>query len=351
LYGQVRLSVQTGGAFLKGLGRYFGKKAVWYLITLFIAVFLNFLLPRLIPGNPVDVIVSNYGITDAGTYQRVYAQYMKEFALDKPIWEQFFIYVGNLLQGNMGTSFNQYPKGVSAIIGEQLGWTLMLQIPAILVGWILGNILGAITAYRKGIFDRVFFPVFLLLSALPAFGFAISNMYFFAVLNHWFPLGLGYAFDMIINWSSPAFWASVLQHYQLPFWTIVLVTIGGQSLGMREMSIYELNADYVKYSRLMGIKDSKIVTYVFRNAMLPQITGLALSLGTMIGGNLIAEMVFSYPGIGTTMMAAIRQQDYPLLSGCTLMVTLTVLVANFVVDIVCGLIDPRVRMTQAEEQG
>jgi peptide/nickel transport system permease protein len=154
---------------------------------------------------------------------------------------------------------------------------------------------------------------------------------------------------MLPNWSMP-FVLSVLDHYRLPFLTMVLAAIGGQSLGMRQMSIYELNADYVKYSRLMGIKDRKIVWYVFRNAMLPQITGLALSLGTMIGGNLIAEIVFSYPGIGTTIFSAIRNQDYPLISACTLMISIMVLAANFIVDIICGLIDPRVRMTQQEEQ-
>lgn len=321
------------------------------MITLFIAIFLNFLLPRLIPGNPVDVLVSEATgtLTDANAIKQIYDNYMSMFGLDKPMWQQFFIYLRNLFRGNLGLSFSQYPRPVSAIIGSVMHWTLMLQIPAILVGWFLGNALGALTAYRKGIFDRVLFPFFLLLSAIPAFGFAITNMYFFAVKSHWFPLGLGYAFDVLPNWGDPVFLLSVLNHYRLPFLTMVLITIGGQSLGMREMSIYELNADYVKYSRLMGIKDNKIVGYVFRNAMLPQITGLALSLGTMIGGNLIAEIVFSYPGLGTTMFTAIRNQDYPLLSGCTLIVTITVLAANFVVDVICGLIDPRVRNTQQEE--
>ncbi|MDR2807552.1 MAG: ABC transporter permease [Spirochaetaceae bacterium] len=336
---------------MNGLLKYFAKKTVWYLLTLFIAIFLNFLLPRLIPGNPVDVLVSEATgtLTDANAIKQIYDNYMAMFGLDKPLWQQFFIYVGNLFRGNLGLSFSQYPRPVSEIIGSVVHWTLMLQIPAIFVGWFLGNLLGALTAYRKGIFDRVLFPFFLLLSAMPAFGFAISNMYFFAVRSHLFPLGLGYAFDVIPNWRNPVFLLSVLNHYRLPFLTMVLITIGGQSLGMREMSIYELNADYVKYSRLMGIKDNKIVTYVFRNAMLPQITGLALSLGTMIGGNLIAEIVFSYPGLGTTMFTAIRNQDYPLLSGCTLIVTITVLAANFVVDVICGLIDPRIRITQQEE--
>ncbi|MDR1286072.1 MAG: ABC transporter permease [Treponema sp.] len=331
---------------------YFGKKAAWYMVTLVIAVFLNFLLPRLIPGNPVATIVASMtaGMTDANAQKKIYDAYMTMFGLDKPLWQQFFIYVGNLFQGNMGISFYQFPRSVGNIISSAIPWTLMLQIPAILTGWFLGNLLGAVTAYRKGIFDKVFFPFFLFMSAVPAFGLAIVNVHFLANRLHLFPGSLGYAFDMLPGWTNPAFLLSVLNHYRLPFLTMVLVVIGGQSLGMREMSIYELNADYVKYSRFMGIKDSKIVWYVFRNAMLPQITGLALSLGTMIGGNLITEIVFSYPGLGTTMFTAIRTQDYTLISGCTLIITVTVLAANFIVDIICGVIDPRVKAASQEER-
>jgi peptide/nickel transport system permease protein len=336
---------------LKGLQKYFLKKSAWYLVTLFIAILLNFLLPRLIPGNPVAVIASRAmgGVMDQATVKRIYDDYMTTFGLDKPMWQQFFIYLGNLFRGNLGASFNQYPRTVSNIIGSSIHWTLMLQIPAIITGWFLGNALGALTAYRKGVFDRVLFPVFLFFSAVPAFGLAYINVYSLAVKLHLFPASLGYSFDMIPNWTNPAFILSVLNHYRLPFLTMVLVAIGGQSLGMREMSIYELNADYVKYSRLMGIKDKKIVWYVFRNAMLPQITGLALSLGTLMGGNLVAEIVFSYPGVGMTVYTAIRGQDYPLISGCTLIITVMVLAANFIVDIICGIIDPRVRMTTQEE--
>jgi len=336
---------------LKGLQKYFLKKSAWYLLTLFIAILLNFTLPRLIPGNPVAVIAARAmgTVIDQSTIKKIYDDYMATFGLDKPIWQQFIIYLGNLFRGNLGASFWQYPRTVSNIIGASLYWTLMLQIPAILVGWFLGNALGALTAYRKGVFDKVLFPVFLFFSAVPAFGLAYTNVYIFAVKLHLFPGSLGYAFDMMADWTNPAFIFSVINHYRLPFLTMVLVAIGGQSLGMREMSIYELNADYVKYSRLMGIKDKKIVWYVFRNAMLPQITGLALSLGTLMGGNLIAEIVFSYPGIGTTMFNAIRNQDYPLISGCTLIITIMVLAANFFVDIICGIIDPRVRMTTHEE--
>jgi peptide/nickel transport system permease protein len=128
----------------------------------------------------------------------------------------------------------------------------------------------------------------------------------------------------------------------------VLIAIGGQAIGMRSMSIYELNADYVKYSRFLGIKDQKIITYVFRNAMLPQITGLALSIGTMVGGALVSEIVFSYPGLGTTMLSAITGGDYPLISAVTFIITIMVLIANFLIEILYGLIDPRIKAAQAD---
>ena len=337
---------------LKGLPKYFVKKSVWYLLTLFIAILLNFILPRLMPGNPVNSIIGRMssGASDYETVQRMYNTYLEMFGLDKPLWQQFFIYLGNILKGDLGKSFTYYPREVSNLLAASVHWTLMLQFPAIITGWFIGNALGAFTGYKKGIFDKALFPFFLFLSAIPAFGFAYVNVYVFAVNLKLFPASLGYSYEMLPIWTNPAFILSVLRHYQLPFLTMVLVAIGGQSLGMRQMSIYELNADYVKYARLMGIKDRKVVWYVFRNAMLPQITGLALSLGTMIGGNLIAEIVFSYPGIGTTLFTAIRGQDFPVISGCTLIISIMVLAANFIVDIICGIIDPRVRMTQQEEE-
>ena len=134
----------------------------------------------------------------------------------------------------------------------------------------------------------------------------------------------------------------------MPFWSIVLIIIGGQAIGMRSMSIYELNADYVKYSRFMGIPDRKIVRYVFRNAMLPQITGLALAIGTIVGGALVAEIIFSYPGLGTTLLNGVLGQDYPLISASTLIITIMVLISTFTLEILYGFIDPRIKATQSD---
>lgn len=334
---------------LKGYRKYYGQKIIWYLITLFFAIILNFVLPRLMPGDPVAGIAAGAvsGMTDATAIQKVYEEYAEKFGVNKPMIVQFGMWAGNAIKGDFGVSFSQYPRTVGDIISSSVGWTLALQLPAIIVGWLLGNILGAVAAYIKGAFDKVLLPVFMFISNVPAFGMAIILLTVFGINLKWFPTSGAYGFELIPNFSWE-FISSVISHYQMPFWSIVLITIGGQAIGMRSMSIYELNADYVKYSRFLGIKDRKIVGYVFRNAMLPQITGLAMSLGTMMGGALVAEIIFSYPGIGTAMMTAVRGQDYPLLSACTLIITIMVLLANLLVEILYGVIDPRVKAAQQD---
>lgn len=339
--------IKGGMVSMKGYRKYFGKKVLWFVITFVVAVFLNFFLPRLMPADPVAAITGKMasGMTDASAVQEIYKRYEEEFGTNKPMWQQFLIFCKNAVRGDFGTSFSQYPRKVSDIISSAIGWTIALQLPAILVGWLLGNLLGALAAYLRKGWDKVLMPVSLFMSNVPAFGMAVILLVVFGVNLKWFPIAGGYSFDMIPNLSW-SFVKSVISHYQLPFWSIVLVSIGGQAVGMRSMSIYELNADYVKYARFLGIKDSKIVGYVFRNAMLPQITGLALSIGTMIGGALVAEIVFSYPGLGSTMYAAVTAADYPLISATTLIITVMVLLVTFLLDIVYGFIDPRVKAAQ-----
>ena len=332
---------------MKGYRKYFGQKILWFFITLIVAVILNFILPRLMPTDPVSAItgkVAGNG-ADASQVQKVYEYYTETFGLDKPLITQFFLFVKNALHGDFGISFSQYPRTVSDIISSSIGWTLALQIPAILVGWIIGNVLGAVAAYKRGVWDKVVMPIFLFLSNVPAFAMAIILLVLFAVKWKIAPVGGGYSAQMIPNFSWK-FIKSVIAHYQLPFFSLVLISIGGQAIGMRSMSIYELNADYVKYSRFLGIKDGKIVRYVFRNAMLPQVTGLAMSLGTAVGGALVAETIFSYPGIGTTMMSAVTNSDYPLISATTLMITIMVLLVTLFLDVIYAFIDPRVKAAQ-----
>ncbi len=287
------------------------------------------------------------GMTNATGVQAIYKQFTDLFGTNRPIIEQFFIYARNVFQGDFGYSFSQYPRTVADAISSSIWWTIALQLPAIIVGWLIGNTLGALAAYLKRGFDKVLLPVSIFVSSLPAFGMAIILLVIFSIVLPWFPPSGGYGYDLIPSFSL-TFIGSVIVHYQLPFWSIVLIAIGGQAIGMRSMSIYELNADYVKYSRFLGIPDRKIVGYVFRNAMLPQITGLALSIGTMVGGALVAEIIFSYPGLGTTVLNAITGQDYPLISAITLIITVMTLIANFVIEILYGFIDPRIKAAQAD---
>ncbi len=334
---------------MKGYRKYLLNKLVWFLITIVCAFVLNFILPRLMPGDPVAGIVARLaqGMSSSTGMKEVYQRYVELFGTNKPMLTQFFIYVKNMLRGDFGLSFSQYPRPVADILRTSLLWTLALQFPAIIVGWLVGNTLGVLAAYLKGGFDKVLMPVSIFVSNLPAFGMAIILLVIFAVDLKWFPTSGGYGFDLMPSFSWTFIW-SVIVHYQLPFLSIVLIAIGGQAIGMRSMSIYELNADYVKYSRFMGIKDRKIVGYVFRNAMLPQVTGLALSIGTMVSGALVAEIIFSYPGLGYTILHAVMGQDYPLISATTLIITVMVLIAMFAIDIVYGFIDPRIKAAQAD---
>lgn len=271
----------------------------------------------------------------------------KQLGRDGGMLSELWHFIEHVFDGTFGisTSTNRFPKTVASIISEGIVWTLALQIPAIIVGWLLGNLLGAVAAYRRKFWDKAVMPTSLFISAIPAFGSAVILLVIFAMNLKWFPPNRAYDPGLVpaFNWT---FISNVLYHYQLPFWSIVLISIGGQAVGMRSMSIYELNADYVKYSRFLGIKDKRIVRYVFRNAMLPQVTGLAMSIGTSIGGALVAETIFSYPGLGMKMYAAIGENDYNTVSGIALIITIMVLIAAFLLDLIYAVIDPRVKAAQ-----
>jgi peptide/nickel transport system permease protein len=334
------------------LAKYIGRKLAWTLVVLVVALMLNFLLPRLIPGNPVDAIVGQIaagGGAGGEQLQQVHEHFMTEFGLDKPLWQQFLIYLGNVLHGDFGTSFGQYPASVSHLIGQALPWSLAIQLPAIIVGWVVGNLLGALAAFKGGWFDRGAFVGSLFFSSVPPFALAIILLFVVAVQMGILPVGGAYSFGLSPEFSL-AFFGDAITYWWLPFWSLVLVYIGGQAVGMRSMAVYELGSDYVNYNRGLGVRDGTTVRYIFRNAMLPQFTGLGLSIAALITGGLIIELVFSYPGLGTLLFNAIGQNDYPVIQAITLLITLAVLIANFTVDILTGFIDPRIRAAQSGER-
>ena len=255
---------------------------------------------------------------------------------------QFFIYIKNVFKGDFGLSYSQYPKPVIEIIKESLPWTLAIQFPTIVLGWIIGNLLGAFAAYKRGIFDKVFFPLAMFLNGIPFFVFGMLLVALFSITLGWFPAMGAYGQDMVPSFSWD-FIKSLGWYYVLPFFSVFPILLSGQATGMRSMSIYELGTDYMKYAKWLGLREGKIISYVFRNAMLPQLTGLAQSLGSMVGGALITEMIFSYPGLGMAMLTAIQQNDYATIQGCTLMISTCVLLANFAVDVLIAIFDPRVK--------
>lgn len=255
---------------------------------------------------------------------------------------QFFSYIGKVFHGDLGLSY-QNNEPVTNVIKKSLPWTLAIQAPTILLGWIVGNLLGAFAAYKRGIFDKVFFPCAMFLNGVPFFVFGMLLVAFFSITLGWFPAMGAYSPDIPELTFSWACIKSVSWYYVLPFFSVFPILLSGQATGMRSMSIYELGTDYMKYAKWLGLREGKIISYVFRNAMLPQLTGLAQSLGAMVGGALITEMIFSYPGLGMAMLNAIQKNDYATIQGCTLMISTCVLVANFAVDVLIAVFDPRVK--------
>ncbi len=292
-----------------------------------------------ITAKTITVIAKDEVINEIGTQK----DGTKVFnPMKRPLIKQYISYMVMVLQGDLGTSFIQYPKKVNTIVAEAIPWTLALQFPTIVLGWIAGNMLGALAAYKRGMFDKVLFPAALLTNSIPFFAVGMLLVYVFAELIPIFPSAGGYAIDVVPGFSW-AFISSAAFYYVLPFFSIMPVFAAGQATGMRTMGIYELGTGYVKYAKTLGIKENKILMYIFRNAMLPQLTGLALMLGVMIGGALITEMIFSYPGLGMALLSAAQNNDYPLIQGAALIVTVTVLLSNFTVDILIGFFDPRVK--------
>jgi peptide/nickel transport system permease protein len=333
---------------------FLAKKVAFYIATYFVALSIIFAVVRLMPGNPILQLVARLvgGRARGPVFgvDKLYLMFLQEFGLDRPMHEQFLVYMQNMFTFNFGISITYYPWTVADVIRGALPWSFILLLPSMLVGFIVGNRLGAIAAHKKGATDNIVFNMSLFLSNMPYYCLALILLYIFAFIWPVFPIGGGYSFGTAGFSLTPEWIVGYLLHYTLPFLSLTVINIGGQAIGMRLMMIYELNSDYYFYSKQLGLSERKLVDYAYRNAVLPQITGLALAFGSIFGGALVTEIVFSYPGIGLTLYNAILREDYPLIQGCFAMITLTTLVANFVMDLFYLVIDPRIRATYAGEK-
>ncbi len=320
---------------------YLIRKLAIYVLTFVVAVTLNWVLPRLMPGDPIQTMLSRAAVAHPESIVAMRDYYERVFGLDLPLWQQYINYWGELLHGNLGTSVWLFPSPVSEIIGGAVPYTLAVMLPSILLSWVIGNRIGALAARSKWL-DNTVLPVGYVLTAMPYMWLAIVLAWAFCIVAGWFPVAGGYDFTLAPTWSWK-FVVDLLQHWFLPFLSLFVVQLGGWAIGMRNLIIYELESDYTNYLDALGAPRRLVRGYAFRNAMLPQVTGLALQLGTIVGGALVTEVVFAYPGLGKLILSAIQNQDYFLLQGALLFIVLGVLVANFVIDLVYVLVDPRTR--------
>jgi peptide/nickel transport system permease protein len=321
--------------------RYLARKSGIYLLTFFVAVSIDWAIPRFMPGNPIQQLLARMQ-AQPGSQHALTSYYTKAFGFDVPLWKQYLNFWAALLHGDLGVSIANFPTPVSELIRGAVPYTLALLVPAIGLSFWAGNKVGAMAARRKALDDTVL-PFSYILTATPQMWLGIVLVWVFATTVAWFPVSGAYDLSMQPAWTWD-FVQSFLHHWVLPFMALFLVAFGGWAIGMRNMIIYELEADYSNYLAALGAPTRLVRRYAYRNALLPQITGLALALGAVVAGAIVVEIVFSYPGLGTLTLSALQNRDYFLIQGIFLFLIVGVLVANFVIDIAYVFIDPRTRV-------
>ncbi len=325
-------------AALKVLARRVGL----YAVAAWAAVTLNFLLPRLMPGDPASVMLARF----QGQLEPEALVALREtFGLTEAgLWTQYVQYLGHLLRGDLGTSIAYFPAPVSEVLLEALGWTVLLAGSALGISFTLGTLLGAVVAWRRGGWlDRWVPPLLSFVGAFPYFWLAMLLLAVFGFQLRWAPTRHAYA-DGLTPGLDPTFLVSVAQHLALPLLTLVLASLGGWVLAMRATMIGVLGDGPVTWARARGLPSRWILWRVAaRSALLPSLTGFGMALGYVLGGTLLTEIIFGYPGQGYLLLQAVQAQDHPLMQGIFLTITLAVLAANLLVDALAVALDPRAR--------
>jgi peptide/nickel transport system permease protein len=322
--------------------RVLARRVFFYVVTAWIALTINFFLPRLMPGNAVQSVLSRLQGNGPVTPRAIHAMALA-FGLDtkQSLVQQYLGYVSDVFHGNLGTSINYYPSSVSSVIAGSLLWTVVLVGVATIIAFILGTALGALAGWRRGSWLDGLVPFTTFLSAMPYFWVGLILISGFAVNLKLLPFTGGSSPGVTVGFTG-SFIASAAQHAILPATTIVISAVGGWLLGMRNMVVSVLANDYIVLAEAKGLPRRRIVTaYVVRNAILPSIAGFALALGFVVAGSIVTEVVFGYPGIGDILYIAVTSRDYPLMQGIFLIITLVVLVANLLAEIAYVFLDPR----------
>jgi peptide/nickel transport system permease protein len=316
-----------------------------FLLVIWAAATINFAIPRLSPADPIKealLKVTSMGAGQAGmdVLTRTFAA---RFGLDQPVWKQYLNYLTDLAQGNLGFSISYFPANVGEMIVIALPWTIVLVGLATVLTFAIGTVLGAFMAWSHvpGVV-KVLGPPLLTMSAIPYYLLGLILIYVFAFLTKTFPLGGGYSVGLAPDWS-PAFLIDASKHSILPALSIVLADLGGWALGMRGMMVTVQGEDYMTLAEAKGLNPGRIfLRYGVRNAILPQITSLALSMGRVVSGAILVEIVFSYPGVGNLLYQAIRSFDYFVIYGVAFMVIVAIGLATLILDLLLPVLDPRI---------
>jgi peptide/nickel transport system permease protein len=318
------------------------RRLAFYLAAFVAAATINFFLPRLMPGDPIQKMFAGAG-SDL-SLENLEALKLTFGFIDAPIGEQYLAYLKSVFTGDLGRSIRFFPLPVTELLGRALIWTLGLVGVATLIGFAIGTFLGVMAAWRRGtVFDMAVSLIAIFSSSVPAVVVSLISLFVFGYTLGWFPNG--YAANPMLdpgwNWT---YISSVLYHGTLPMLTLVIVLTGGFAVTMRNNMINLLGEDYIVMGRAKGLSDRAVMLwYAARNALLPTVSALAISLGAVLGGSLVTEVVFNYPGMGNTLYQAIIARDYPVIQGALLIMTAAMLTANFVVDLSYVLLDPRLK--------
>jgi peptide/nickel transport system permease protein len=321
------------------------RRVVYSLAVIWLASTAVFVLIHLAPSDPISYIVGRLAQSGAAFADgpALVESYRRQFGLDRPIVEQYIAYLGQLAQLNLGYSIPNFPTTVTTLLGRALPWTLGLLLTTTVIAFVLGSVLGAIMAWRKSArLAQVVLPLFMLLAAVPYYLLALGLLYVFAYTLHWLPTG-GVT-GLLNSGQSPIETVlDVAVHSVLPALSVILASVGFWMLGMRSAMIPVLGSDYLMLAEAKGLPERRIFfRYALRNALLPQVTGLAIALGNVLAGQVLVEVIFSYPGLDLLLVNSVGGRDYPVVQGISLILVLTVTIGVLIVDLLYPRLDPRI---------
>jgi len=317
------------------------RRVIFYLVAAWVALTINFFIPRAMPGNAVESVMAKFPNLQPSAYKALQA--LLGVGHPGSLWDQYWAYLNNIFHFNFGTDVTNYPASVASLLAQTIPWTITLVGTATVIAFLVGTVLGVVAGWRHGGWlDRVL-PGLMFFQAVPYFFLALILLELLAVRGHLLPVGQGYSGGLVPGWHWD-FLGSAVYHSLLPAFTIVIASVAGWMLQMRNVMITTIGEDYMLAAQAKGLSNRRVMfSYAARNALLPQLQGFGLAVGFVVSGAIVMEIVFSYPGIGLLLLNAVTSNDFPLMQAVFLVITFAVLLANLIVDVIIVAVDPRAR--------